>query len=137
MLSACFLLITHYSSLITHYSSPTYFQEPAHNRFAIFAAAYVLAALLGGSVLSLGSLVGFLTVLGVAVRNSMVMAGHFQHLEQHEGETFGPELILRGARERLGPPSPQLLMIATSYRCQFVKELLALPAQRTGSQRSH
>jgi len=63
----------------------------------------VLAALLGGGALSLASLFGLLTVLGIAVRNGIVMTSHFQYLEQREGETFGPELVLRGARERLGP----------------------------------
>ena len=66
-------------------------------------AGGMLAVLLGGGILSLGSLFGLLAVLGIAVRHGMVMISHFQHLEQHEGETFGPELILRGARERLGP----------------------------------
>jgi CzcA family heavy metal efflux pump len=63
----------------------------------------LLAALLGGGILSLGSLFGFLTVLGIAVRNGIVMISHFQQLQQHEGEPFGSELVLRGARERLGP----------------------------------
>jgi CzcA family heavy metal efflux pump len=66
-------------------------------------AGGMLAALLGGGILSLGSLFGLLAVLGVAVRHGMVMISHFQHLERYEGETFGLELILRGARERLGP----------------------------------
>lgn len=63
----------------------------------------VLAAFAAGGVLSLGSLVGFLTVLGIAARNGIMMICHFQHLELHEGEPFGPELVLRGARERLAP----------------------------------
>ncbi|HEX8930906.1 MAG TPA: efflux RND transporter permease subunit [Actinomycetota bacterium] len=63
----------------------------------------VLAAYLGGGVVSLGSLVGFFTVMGIAARNGILMINHFQHLERHEGETFGPELVLRGARERLSP----------------------------------
>jgi Cu/Ag efflux pump CusA len=63
----------------------------------------VLAALMGGGILSLGSLFGFLAVLGIAVRNGLVLITHLQHLEEHEGETFGPELVLRGARERLAP----------------------------------
>ena len=66
-------------------------------------AGGVLAALAGGGVLSLGSLFGFFTVLGIAARNGLVLIGHFQHLEQREAETFGPELVRRGARERLGP----------------------------------
>jgi len=63
----------------------------------------VLAAYLGDGVISLGSLVGFLTILGIAARNGIMMINHFQHLERHEGETFGPALVLRGARERLSP----------------------------------
>ena len=63
----------------------------------------VLAAWLGDGVLSLGSLVGFLTVLGIAARNGIMLISHFQHLEAHEGEPFGRALVLRGARERLAP----------------------------------
>jgi Cu/Ag efflux pump CusA len=63
----------------------------------------ILAAYLGDGVISLGSLVGFLTVLGIAARNGILMINHFQHLEQFEGESFGPRLVLRGARERLAP----------------------------------
>jgi CzcA family heavy metal efflux pump len=63
----------------------------------------VLAAYIGGGLISLGSLVGFFTVMGIAARNGILLINHFQHLERHEGETFGPELVLRGARERLSP----------------------------------
>src|SRR5215216_3966697 len=63
----------------------------------------VLAVWLGGGVLSLGSLVGFLTVFGIAARNGILMISHFQHLERYEGEEFGPALVLRGAKERLAP----------------------------------
>jgi CzcA family heavy metal efflux pump len=63
----------------------------------------VLAAYLGGGVISLGSLVGFFTVMGIAARNGILMINHFQHLERYEGESFGPALVLRGARERLSP----------------------------------
>ena len=63
----------------------------------------VLATAAGDRVISLGSLVGFLTVLGIAARNGILMINHFQHLERHEGEPFGPGLVLRGARERLSP----------------------------------
>jgi CzcA family heavy metal efflux pump len=62
-----------------------------------------LAVWLGDGVLSLGSLVGFLTVFGIAARNGILMVSHFQHLERHEGVAFGPGLVLRGASERLAP----------------------------------
>jgi CzcA family heavy metal efflux pump len=63
----------------------------------------VLAAYLGGRVISLGSLVGFFTVFGIAARNGILLINHCQHLEDAEGEPFGPDLVLRGARERLSP----------------------------------
>jgi CzcA family heavy metal efflux pump len=63
----------------------------------------ILAAWAAGGVISLGSLVGFLTVLGIAARNGIMMINHFQHLERYEGERFGVGLVLRGAAERLRP----------------------------------
>jgi CzcA family heavy metal efflux pump len=63
----------------------------------------VLAVWLGDGILSLGSLIGFLTVFGIAARNGILMISHFQHLELEEGEPFGPALVLRGAKERLAP----------------------------------
>lgn len=66
-------------------------------------AGGVAAALLSGGVLSIGSLFGFLTVLGIASRNSLVLLSHYQRLQQQDKERFGPELIHRGAGERLGP----------------------------------
>ena len=62
-----------------------------------------LAAFLSGGTISLGSLVGFLTVFGIAARNGILLINHYQHLERYEGETFGPGLVLRGALERLSP----------------------------------
>ncbi len=63
----------------------------------------VLAAFAVGGVISLGSLVGFFTVFGVAARNCIMLINHYQHLEREEGEPFGPGLVLRGARDRLAP----------------------------------
>jgi len=63
----------------------------------------VIAAYLTGSVLSIGSLVGFFTVLGITARNGIMLISHFQHLEHDERMPFGPELAIRGATERLAP----------------------------------
>jgi CzcA family heavy metal efflux pump len=63
----------------------------------------VLAAWLAGGIISLGSLVGFFTVFGIAARNGILLINHCQHLEEQEGMTFGRDLVLRGARERLAP----------------------------------
>jgi CzcA family heavy metal efflux pump len=70
----------------------------------------VLAAYFGSGIVSLGSLVGFLTILGIAARNGILMINHFQHLEREEGMAFGRDLVMRGARERLAP----ILMTATT-----------------------
>jgi CzcA family heavy metal efflux pump len=63
----------------------------------------VLAAWLAGGIISLGSLVGFFTVFGIAARNGILLINHCQHLEEEEGMAFGRALVLRGARERLAP----------------------------------
>ncbi|MFZ5623268.1 MAG: efflux RND transporter permease subunit [Gemmatimonadota bacterium] len=63
----------------------------------------VAGVVLTGGVLSLGSLVGFVTVLGIAARNGIMLVSHFRHLETKEGQPFGLELVLRGAEERLVP----------------------------------
>jgi len=61
-----------------------------------------LAALAGGGALSLAALLGLLAVLGIAARNGVLLISHCRRLEQ-EGQAFGPELVLRAARERMAP----------------------------------
>jgi len=63
----------------------------------------IFSAFLSGGVLSLGSMVGFVTVLGIAARNSIMLISHYRHLEEQENMPFGRELIVRGALERLAP----------------------------------
>jgi CzcA family heavy metal efflux pump len=62
-----------------------------------------VGVMLTGGVVSLGSLVGFVTVLGIAARNGIMLVSHYRHLEDAEGEAFGPRLVLRGSEERLAP----------------------------------
>jgi Cu/Ag efflux pump CusA len=63
----------------------------------------VIAAWLFLGTITLGALVGFFTVLGIAARNGILMISHFRHLEEEENEPFGLGLVLRGASERLSP----------------------------------
>jgi Cu/Ag efflux pump CusA len=91
----------------------------------------VLAVWLGDGVLSLGSLVGFLTVFGIAARNGILMISHFQHLERYEGEPFGPGLVLRGAKERLAP----ILMTASATGLALLP--LAIPGAIPGHEIEH
>jgi len=67
--------------------------------------AIFLTGLVGGegATLSLGTLVGFVTLFGITMRNSIMMISHFEHLVNEEGMTWGPECALRGATERLVP----------------------------------
>jgi Cu/Ag efflux pump CusA len=51
----------------------------------------VLAAWLAGGYLSLGSIVGFVTLFGITMRNSIMMISHFDHLTMNEGMTWGRE----------------------------------------------
>ncbi|MCA9026209.1 MAG: efflux RND transporter permease subunit [Planctomycetaceae bacterium] len=63
----------------------------------------IAGAFVGGGVISLGSLIGFVTVLGVASRNGIMLVDHFRTLQNVDGLPFGHDLILRGSAERLSP----------------------------------
>jgi Cu/Ag efflux pump CusA len=63
----------------------------------------VFAVPLTGASLSLGSLVGFVTLFGITTRNAIMLISHYDHLVRHEGATWGGATAIRGAAERLGP----------------------------------
>jgi CzcA family heavy metal efflux pump len=91
----------------------------------------VLAAYASGGILSLGSLVGFFTVLGIAARNGILMINHFQHLEHVEGVPFGRDLVLRGAKERLAP------ILMTSLAAGLALVPLAIAGDLPGHEIEH
>jgi CzcA family heavy metal efflux pump len=97
--------------------------------FALVGA--VAAAFLSGGVLSLGSLVGLVTVIGIAARNGIMLVSHFRHLEREEGMTFGRELVMRGALERLTP----ILMTALATGLALVP--IAMGGDRAGQEIEH
>jgi len=63
----------------------------------------ILVVLASGGEVSLGSMVGFVTLFGITLRNSIMMISHYEHLVSVEGMTWGLEAAMRGASERLAP----------------------------------
>jgi Cu/Ag efflux pump CusA len=63
----------------------------------------ILLLFLSDRSITVASLVGFITLSGIASRNSIMMISHYLYLMKHEGETFTKEMIIRGSQERLIP----------------------------------
>lgn len=68
----------------------------------------VIAVAAGGGVISIGSVVGFVTLFGITVRNSIMLVSHYAHLVEIDGRPWNLETAVLGARERL----PAILMTA-------------------------
>lgn len=81
----------------------------------------VIAVWMHSGVISLGSLVGFLTVLGIVARNGIMLINHYQHLEEVEGVPFGFDLVMQGSLERIAP----ILMTAITTGLALLPLILA------------
>jgi Cu/Ag efflux pump CusA len=91
----------------------------------------VLAAFATGGILSIGSLVGFFTVFGIAARNGILLINHAQYLEQEEGQPFGVDLVVRAAKERLAP------ILMTSLATGLALVPLVVLGERPGQEIEH
>jgi CzcA family heavy metal efflux pump len=72
----------------------------------------VAASAITGATLTLGAMVGFVALFGMAARNTILLVSHYDHLVQSEGQTWGLETALRGSEERLTPVLLTALMTA-------------------------
>jgi HME family heavy-metal exporter len=90
-----------------------------------------LAMWLSHTPLSVASVVGFITLTGIAARNGILKISHYLNLCRHEGEQFGISLIIRGAQERLTP------VLMTSIVTAFALIPLLLAADQPGKEILH
>ncbi len=94
--------------------------------FALVGGILAVLVVLGGTV-SMGGMVGFVTLFGITLRNGMMMIAHYEHLASTEGATWDAALATRGAQERLAP------ILMTALVTAFGLLPLALSSQAPGN----
>jgi len=91
----------------------------------------VAALWLSGQPLSVASMVGFITLTGISARNGILKVSHYINLVLHEGEAFGPDMVVRGSLERLTP------VLMTAFSAGFALLPLMIGAEAPGKEILH
>ena len=91
----------------------------------------VAALWIAGQPLSVASMVGFITLTGISARNGILKISHYINLVIHEGEVFGPALVVRGSLERLTP------VLMTAFSAGFALLPLMIGADAPGKEILH
>lgn len=125
-----FALLGIFLALYHHFRSPLIVAQIMLN-IPLALIGSVMAVLLTGGTFSVATLVGFITLTGIASRNGIMMISHYIHLIEHEGEQFSKHMIIRGSLERLVP----VLMTALTAGLALVP--LTLDAQAPGKEILH
>ncbi|MEO7797988.1 MAG: efflux RND transporter permease subunit, partial [Opitutaceae bacterium] len=99
---ALFTFGTIFLVLYSHFRSGMIVAQILLNIPLAFIGALVLTYVMVGTV-SIATLVGLITLAGIASRNTIMMISHYLHLMEHEGEKFDAHMIVRGSLERLVP----------------------------------
>lgn len=63
----------------------------------------LVATLIDGGMITLGSVAGLVAILGLATGNGILLIRRYQRLERQEGQSFGRDLVVQGTQERIGP----------------------------------
>jgi HME family heavy-metal exporter len=125
-----FSLVGMFLVLYAHFRSVTLVLQVMLN-VPLALVGSVAAVLLTTRTLSVATLVGFITLCGIASRNTIMMISHYLHLVEVEGERFGQEMVVRGSLERLVP----VMMTALTAGLALVP--LALAAGAPGKEILH
>lgn len=115
-----FSLVGMFLVLYAHFRSVTLVLQVMLN-IPLALVGSVAAVLLTTQTLSVATLVGFITLCGIASRNTIMMISHYMHLVQVEGERFDRSMVIRGSLERLVP----VLMTALTAGLALIPLVLA------------
>lgn len=118
-----FSVLAMFLVLYTHFKSSTLALQILLN-IPLALIGSIIAIALTDRTISVASLVGFITLTGIASRNGIMMVSHYLHLVKEEGHAFDKEMIIKGSLERLVP----VLMTATTAGLALLPLVLAAGA---------